>query len=302
MPRSSGPLQAPERRAAPRAWMIGRRSPKKVCTSVTMPETKNKVHITARPTGVRSACIAGRPECGRPGSGPPCHRRCLLAGRACGQVVHRPAHRRHEQEGDEHRGAQHREVVLRAQRAGECLGRWRARAVGARPWAGGPPGSPAGCTRPRAAGPGWSSAALRQRPGHRPVCAAAGPRLRAVGRRARCSGLAPSPSASVDVEGPASSPYCLASAARGRPQSGASAAAPGALGSMPALLPRGAVQRSPSKEVQAGSAAGLLKIKDSSKRVQMPGARPTQVHRAKSLHTRLQPGTAPHVHLPALQL
>jgi len=226
-----------------------------------MPETKNKVHITARPTGVRSACIAGRPECGRPGSGPPCHRRCLLAGRACGQVVHRPAHRRHEQEGDEHRGAQHREVVLRAQRAGECLGRWRARAVGARPWAGGPPGSPAGCTRPRAAGPGWSSAALRQRPGHRPVCAAAGPRLRAVGRRARCSGLAPSPSASVDVEGPASSPYCLASAARGRPQSGASAAAPGALGSMPALLPRGAVQQSPSKEVQAGSAAGCSKSK-----------------------------------------
>ncbi len=110
------------------------------------------------------------------------------------------------------------------------------------------------------------------------------------------------PSASVDVEGPASSPYCLASAARGRPQSGASAAAPGALGSMPALLPRGAVQQSPSKEVQAGSAAGLLKIKDSSKRVQMPGARPTQVRRAKSLCTRLQPGTAPHVHLPALQL
>ena len=131
-----------------------------------------------------------------------------------------------------------------------------------------------------------------------PVCAAAGARLRAVGRRARCSGLAPSPSASVDVEGPASSPYCLASAARGRPQSGAAAAAPGALGSMPALLPRGAVQRSPSKEVQAGSAAGLLKIKDSSKRVQMPGARPTQVRRAKSLCTRLQPGTAPHIHCP----
>jgi hypothetical protein len=123
VPRPSRLVQAPERRAALRAWMMGSRSPKKVCTSVTMPETKNKVHITARRTGVRSACTARRPEWDGAGSGAPCCRRCLLGRRACGQVVHRPAHRRDEQEGYEHSGAQHREVVLRVRQAGECQGR-----------------------------------------------------------------------------------------------------------------------------------------------------------------------------------